>query len=135
MGFTKANTSEEAMGINLGSGRNSDIENFDDITLLRNRPRDAFYYFHDKWRLHPRLCGAFIAIILISLPISIAFGVLFEQKPDLIYKWVTYPIWIEANAAYSYNGVVATDDARCSKLGTEILEVLGSLIFTNSVCV
>lgn len=123
-GFVKVRKSDDA-GETVAINFNSSGDQFDEIVLLRNRPRDTFYYFHDLWRLHPRMCGAFVTIILICLPISIAFGVLMSQDPETIYKWVSYPSWVEENAAYSYKGMVATDDARCSELGAEVLEGLG----------
>ena len=131
MGFSKITTSTHSNGgdkdteliaINFNS---SDGDNGEDIIILRNKRRDALYYFHDLWRMHPRMCGALVAIILICLPISIAFGVIASQQPNTLYKWVSFPMWIESNAAYSSIGVVATDDARCSRIGVEIMEKLG----------
>ena len=125
MGFTRAKTDDMEM-VSINFDGTDSCAGSDDVTLLRNRRRDFFYYFHDLSRLHPRKCGAFFAILLICVPISIAFGVVGSQEPETLYRWATYPMWVEENAAYSYSGMVATDDVRCSELGVEVMETLGT---------
>jgi hypothetical protein len=67
--------------------------------------------------LYPRLCGAFIATMLLCLPISIAFGVVASDEPINIVTATVPTHWAAMNAFESSDGVVATDDVRCSKIG------------------